>query len=216
MTGMPAWPARRQDDVWPVVAFLRVATNLSAQDYRDLVSDEAVGSCTMCHGTEGRSENPFVPRLDILSPAYIAASLHAYSDGSRDSGIMAEAAAGLDDQAILRLAKSFPPPKSERVASPQTGPGPELATQGTPEIPSCHACHGPWQAPLNEAFPSISGQSKRYLRDQLILWRESARGGGRMAELMHHAARALDDTDIEALAAYYSALPPARLNDMAR
>ncbi|MEY8842431.1 cytochrome c, partial [Cribrihabitans sp. XS_ASV171] len=52
-----------------------------------------------------------------------------------------------------------------------------------------------------------------YLEQQLTLWREGNRGGGAAAELMHHAARSLEDAEIAALAAYYASLAPAKLND---
>ena len=72
--------------------------------------------------------------------------------------------------------------------------------------------HGPWPEPLDRRFPSIAGQYEPYLKTQLTLWRDSQRGGGAAAGLMHQAARNLTDQDVDALAAYYAALAPATLD----
>ncbi|MTH79927.1 c-type cytochrome [Paracoccus aestuariivivens] len=211
MTGMPAWPAARKDDVWPVVAFLRAAVQIDGASYDRLTGGEAQGRCSMCHGADGASRNPLVPRLDILSPDYIAASLRAYRGGQRDSGIMAQAASGLSDAEIKRLSTSFDAPPGAMPAT-ATGPSVAVAARGRGSVPSCRACHGPWPAPLNRGFPSLSGQHEPYLRRQLKLWRDGPRGGGELAQLMHIAARDLSDAEIDALAAYYATMPQARLN----
>ncbi|WP_245155761.1 c-type cytochrome [Paracoccus ravus] len=215
MTGMPAWPAQREDDVWPVVAFVQAAARMGSEEYDRLSAGDARGSCAMCHGEGGVSRNPLVPRLDILSPHYIAASLRAYRDGQRDSGIMAEAASGLGESAIARISTRFPAPE-ESAPSPIASKGAALATRGKGAVPSCAACHGPWPERLNAGFPALSGQHAAYLQSQLKLWRDGPRGGGELAQLMHHAARDLSDAEIADLADYYAALPPARLDGSER
>ncbi|TNF22632.1 MAG: c-type cytochrome [Rhodobacteraceae bacterium] len=216
MTGMPAWPATRADDVWPVVAFLRAAPDMSAQTYRDLTESPEGQSCAMCHGAGGASGNPQIPRLDILSEAYIAASLRAYRSGARDSGIMAEAMSHVPEAAIPEIAARMAAQVPVGPAQPMNAlarRGEALALRGGGgDVPSCAACHGPWDAALNPLFPSLAGQHAPYLRQQLRLWREAARGGGPVAQLMHHAARDLTEEDIAALAAYYASLAPAKLD----
>ncbi|QYX56888.1 c-type cytochrome [Roseovarius sp. SCSIO 43702] len=219
MSGMPAWPAERADDVWPVVAFLRAMDGMSGTDYETLTGGEAAGSCAMCHGENGRSTNPHVPRLDILSEGYIAQSLAGYRTGARDSGIMAQAMSGVPEDAIARIARRFAEVEPKGDAAPMDDlarDGKTLAyAEGASEsVPSCRACHGPWPEPLNPAFPSLAGQGAPYLAAQLKLWREGARGGGPAAELMFKSARDLDDAEIEALAAYYAALEPASLDEV--
>lgn len=219
MTGMPAWPAERSDDVWPVVAFLRALPRIDAADYARLTSSEQ-GSCTVCHGQNGVSDNPHIPRLDILSEAYIARSLMAYRDGTRDSGIMAQAASRLSDETIGTLAKTFASVAPDGAATSrtdlfETGRKLAYAEDGSHSVPACRACHGPWDQPLNPQFPSLAGQKAPYLRQQLTLWREGNRGGGPAAELMFRAARDLTDAEIDALVAYYTALDPARLDAVA-
>jgi cytochrome c553 len=216
MTGMPAWPATRNDDVWPVVAFLRTAQDMRSDEYQRLTGDAQQGRCSMCHGNGGRSDNPHIPRLDILSPEYIAASLQAYRDGLRDSGIMAEAASRLDPADISRIANSFDPPPatSPRRAEPAMTSQEESLANSSDMTgrPACVACHGPWPERLNPAFPSLAGQHSVYLAQQLRLWRDGPRGDGEMAKAMYKAAQDLTDDEISALAAYYADLPPRRIN----
>ncbi|SLN12683.1 Cytochrome c4 precursor [Roseivivax jejudonensis] len=219
MSGMPGWPATRDDDVWPVVAFLLAVPDMTDADYAALTEAPDGQYCAMCHGTDGVSDNPHIPRLDILSERYIAETLGAYRDGRRDSGIMAEAMSQVPENEIAELAAHFAdgtPGGSARTFGDLEGLGRALAVEGgTDEVPACAACHGPWPEPLNPAFPSLAGQYAPYLAQQLRLWRDGEdRGGGRASQLMHHAARDLTDDDIAALAAYYAALAPAKLNDV--
>lgn len=218
MTGMPGWPADRGDDVWPVVSFLIESRNMKQAEYQQLTEKPGGSTCAMCHGENGRSRNAQIPRIDILSQEYIAQSLAAYKSGKRDSGIMAQALSDVPEDAIDRIANrlaGYEPAGTAQAIMTETGRlGRELAANGgSGDIPACRACHGPWPEKLNPLFPSLAGQHAPYLRQQLTLWRDAQRGGGKAAALMHHAARGLTDEDIAALADYYSSLAPAKLDD---
>jgi cytochrome c553 len=225
MSGMPHWPTEtRDDDVWMVVAFLTRVDEMSAEAYAaappgagDAGGAEApelpgLGYCASCHGIDGRAGgNPHMPRLDIQSVAYLRAALHAYRSGARESGIMHHAATRVPEEWLAGLAAHYAaqrPPSAPAVAPPPAG---ESLASGSPDgdVPSCRACHGPWPEPRNPAFPEIAGQHEAYLITQLRLWRGHIRGGNRHQELMAKSARNLEDHQIEALAAYYAALPPA-------
>ena len=121
MSGMPHWPSyERDDDVWSVVAFLERVDGMSGARYEKLVrpalgasageapGDAALVGCAACHGLDGRSRgNPHVPRLDLHSEAYLAASLEAYRANERHSGLMQQAASVLTDEDIERLAAHY-------------------------------------------------------------------------------------------------------------
>ena len=122
MSGMPHWPSReRDDDVWSVVAFLERVDGMSGARYEELArpalggnagaaaaGDAALVGCAACHGPDGRGRgNPHVPRLDLHSEAYLAASLEAYRANGRYSGIMQQAASVLSDADIERLAAHY-------------------------------------------------------------------------------------------------------------
>lgn len=221
MSGMPPWPAPREHEVWPVVAFLRAVGGMSGESYDRLTLAEkdegrGIAYCASCHGENGASANPYIPRLDILSETYMTRSLLAYRAGERQSGFMEHAASEVPEAALAAFAARLAriPPRGE--AAPVTGEvlrGKRLALAGSADVPACVSCHGPWPEPLDQGFPSLAGQHEPYLATQLRLWRHGNRGGTQAAQLMHHAARDLGDDQIDALAAYYAALAPAELDD---
>lgn len=217
MSGMPPWPAQRDDDVWPVVAFLAsVQRGMSHGDYVAITRlsdvEAPLGYCLGCHGQGGSA---YVPRLDFQSAAYLEMSLRAYLDGARASGIMAQAVSEVSPEALDDLAKWFSE-QTQNVSAPPDMPA-QLVNQGRalahaatadPDVPACNACHGPDATEASALFPTLSGLPAPYLRTQLVLWRDTGRGGGLQAELMRQAARNLSDSDISALVAYYATLRP--------
>lgn len=224
MTGMPGWPAGREDEMWSVVAFLTRVGTMDEAGYRALTAIRSepgeptgLGYCAGCHGRDGRSGNPHIPRLDILSEAYMAATLQAYRDGVRESAIMAQAVSRVPGDALGGLVRHF------AAARPEGGAGrgdPALVARGRElafaetadaDVPACRSCHGPWPERLNPEFPALAGQYETYLATQLRLWKQTARGGSAQAELMRKAVLHLTDDDIAALSAYYASLPPSKL-----
>ncbi|PHR24250.1 MAG: cytochrome C [Hoeflea sp.] len=241
MSGMPAWPSqRRDDDVWAVVAFLtavkRGERHGEAQTELPAGGDLAgeTGSlplapaaavyrdqCLSCHGRDGfAGGNVFIPRLDTLPAAYVAASLQAYRSGARQSGIMQQAASQLSDPQIAALAAYIANQSRDRLAEHEVGNlDPELVSRGDvlahggdekANIPSCVSCHGPASSPRSDHFPPLAGQSEVFLRDQLMLWKSGRRGGTDRALMMHEAIPDLTKADMLALAQYYASLPPSR------
>lgn len=215
MTGMPPWPAARDDDVWPVVAFLAsVQRGMEGADYTALTRlPQGAAPQTYCLGCHGQGGSAHVPPLDRQSAAYLEMSLRAYLDGTRASGIMAQAVSEVSPEDLDDLARWFAQQPSHLSAPPdmptqlvERGRALAHATTADADVPACSACHGPDASEASELFPVLSGLSAPYLRTQLVLWRESGRGGSRQAELMQKAAQNLDDSDISALVAYYATL----------
>jgi len=240
MTGMPAWPARhREDEVWAMVAFLQRLPDLDAAGYRALAyggaegpsrgltlpSDPPVADCVRCHGPEGRgpdgeaaSPGP-IPRLDIQLRAALEAALAGYAQEGRPSGPMRHAVAGLDAEALARLAARFaeaptaPVPALDpaAVAPERLARGRDIARRGLPEqdVAACEPCHAPGGGRMREAFPRLAGQRAAYLEAQLALYRaDPPVGGGRFAEIMRRAAHPLSAQDAEAVAQWYASRRP--------
>ena len=223
MSGMPAWPSPRADEPWSTVGFLEAVRGMmDAEGYAALTAPPEVAEgafpetfayCAGCHGTDGVGRlAPFVPRLDILGPDYIAAALESYRNGTRASGYMRHAASEPPREALAAMAERF---GTLPVGAPYPGPdsalaaeGERLAREGTENDPACTACHGP-PAPAKAAWPNLAGQHEGYLAQQLHLWRDGPRGGSGAA-LMHEAAERLTDDQIAALAAWYASLPPSK------
>jgi len=238
MSGMPAWPsAKRDDDVWSVVAFLNAVKQegLVAADQSTAQADNVTGNtvvasgiagpydtgCAHCHGENGfASGNTHIPRLDTLSASYIAASLEAYRSGMRQSGVMQQAASQLSDEQIAGLAGYIETIRKDRLEQYDTNDldpalvarGDRLAHGGDEKanIPACISCHGPSSKRKSDRFPPLAGQSEAFLHEQLTLWKSKARGGTDRALIMHEAVPELTDEDIRALAQYYASLPPFR------
>ena len=206
-SAMPAWPDQlRDDEVWDMVGFLTRMPDLSAEDYRRLAG-RGEGTCARCHGPDGTGGGSGLPRLDIQSPAYLAAALAAFRDGGRTSGTMRTVAHGLDDAAIAELAERF----GRRTAAAGAGGarGAEIALRGIPDrkVPACEQCHG---ANARPDWPRLAGQDRAYIANQLRLFVTlGAARGGPHAEIMAEAAHGLSAADIDAVAAWYGAPEPA-------
>ncbi|WP_019994763.1 c-type cytochrome [Aureimonas ureilytica] len=130
-SGMPSWTTQtRPDEIWSLVAFLRALPDMTPETYADLAlggagggmggapvpaalkpalaglgqkSVPALADCARCHGYDGRgrgAEGAF-PNIAGQPEAYLAETLIAYANGTRESGIMTPAA-GIHDQAVLR------------------------------------------------------------------------------------------------------------------
>jgi cytochrome c553 len=232
-TGMPAWPAQtRDDEVWAIVAFLRVLPRLDADAYERLVHGDAASReraaegvaaapavvtrrCARCHGLDGRGgdEGAF-PVLASQSPEYLLASLEAYAKGRRYSGIMQPIAVELDADDAREAARWYAerPPVS---ASGEHGHGlgAAIARAGIAErrIPPCVDCHGPGGGPHRAIFPRLAGQHAPYLEEQLRLFSRRARGGTSYAALMRSVTEhGLTSAEIAAVARFYAAIAPAR------
>lgn len=243
MTGMPAWPSRvRDDEVWSVVAFLLRVRDMDAETYRDLALGEGrdvpaelamVADCARCHGLDGLGRGTgAAPRLDLLGEDYILASLRAYAEGTRPSGIMQPVAHPMSDEQMRFAARHYAGRANPAPPNPQPPRAPDLIEQGrvlatgaarqvptgtgagtavgaaTRGPPACVSCHGPWPTARDRLFPDLAGQYEAYLRDQLTLWKSGRRGGTSRAHVMTIVAEHLDDADIAALAAYYASLEP--------
>jgi cytochrome c553 len=240
-TGMPAWPsARRDDEVWAMVAFLQRFPGLTAEQYRHLVEGDApprpavaarpgppaseprppalVASCARCHGVhgEGRGTRSAFPRIGGQRPVYLMATLRAYARGERHSGIMAPIAAALDGEATRALAVYYAslgaPAPSSPGASDASARGRAIAERGIPSqrVPPCAECHGPGAGRRNAIYPELSGQYADYLVLQLRLFSQQQRGGTAYAHLMRPVAQRLTPEQMRDVALYYASLAPTR------
>lgn len=241
LTGMPAWPElQRSDEVWAMVAFLRQLPGLDKTEYRELVygtaqnpqTSETLASappefqylvsvtCGRCHGVQGHGREGAFPNLAGQKSAYLAASLRAFANGERHSGMMQAVAVPLQDQQIQQLAEYYASQplvsknkatamsdakRRSADAAEQDSQGFQIAHYGVPErkIPACTDCHNRKSSDL---FPVLVAQEESYLQQQLKLFRRTVRGGTAYANLMHPVTERMTDADIQAVAEYYSAL----------
>jgi cytochrome c553 len=180
-TGMPAWPSpQRDDEVWAMVAFLHQLPKLDAAAYQRLVNGEGVAnaeavplaglvvpeltrrviseSCARCHGFDGlgRGLGAF-PKLAGQQAEYLLASMQAYANNERHSGIMEPVAAGLSDEALREVSEYYarlPRPTSAMQDALSVERGRLIAEQGIPRqrVPACVACHAATPQNPNYSF----------------------------------------------------------------
>jgi cytochrome c553 len=81
-------------------------------------------------------------------------------------------------------------------SAPLAAPSPEAIT-------ACEACHGKGGNSTTPLTPSIAGQPRTFLENQLIFFRE----GLRASPVMQAVARGMKDKDIAELAKHFAASP---------
>lgn len=235
MTGMPSWETQQRDDeVWDVVAFIRLLPSIDADGYQAMLGVSpnaqahqrrgwtiaAAGSagssptaCIRCHGIDGLGRQPgSFPILAGQDGAYLYKSLQDYAAGLRPSGFMQGVARGLTGDEMADVAEYYAALAADR-DSQMDSPDPlalqigaSLAAAGDPrrEIEACAACHG---AARQAGVPALDGQPADYLALQLRLWKQGVRRGD-AGNVMGKIAKAMSETEIGATAVYYSSLAP--------
>jgi cytochrome c553 len=180
----------------------------------------SAAACVSCHGPklEGKADGG-VPRLTGLSAGYLEAQLDAFAAGTRKSAIMMPVATSLspverDSLAAYLGRLPVAPAAPAANATGQAGraasvrQGEILATRGrwSSDLPACDRCHGPGGVGVGTAFPPLAGQPPSYLASQLDAWKKGLRPPGPL-DLMSTIAARMSESDIQAVAAYYAALP---------
>jgi len=170
------------------------------------------GACAACHGKDGRSVDPkLYPDLAGQSAAAIYKQLSDFKSGSRKNAVMTALAQPLTEEQVVALAAhfaSFPvrPLPPAQVAAPAAAIE-RLVARGDPAraIAACNACHGDRSGGPVEA-PRLSRQSTQYLAAQLRAFKAGERRND-IYSRMQSVAAALEDSEIDGLAAYYSNEP---------
>jgi cytochrome c553 len=108
--------------------------------------------------------------------------------------------------ASLQPAAAQPPATA---ASGNVSRGEQLAKVGddTKQLQSCANCHGPIGQGGGPRNPYLAGQNAGYLVAALAAWRDGSRNTDPSAQ-MPTVAKALDDQDSQAVAAFFAQLPP--------
>jgi cytochrome c553 len=85
-------------------------------------------------------------------------------------------------------------------------PLPAQAQPRAEQLAACNACHGPGGNATVGQFPSIAGQPRLFIENQLVIMRE----GLRDVPAMKDVVAGLKDEEIVELARHYAAQTPAR------
>jgi cytochrome c553 len=173
---------------------------------KDAARNLAIGVCASCHGVEGRSTNPLIPRLAGQQRAYIEAQLKSFRTQSRGDpdahDYMWGVAATLNDSITVALAdyySSQSPVRGTPGDSASLAAGKQMYEKGDPArgIQACATCHGA-DAQGASVFPRLAGQQSQYLVKQMQMLRVRLRA----SPVMHGVLKELTDADMSAVAGY--------------
>lgn len=174
--------------------------------------------CASCHGAQGVTPSVNWPSIAGQRAAYTYKLLQDYRSGLRHEGeraaLMRDAVVGLGDQDLADLAAHtarLPRPAAEAAAAPAPKAIETLVRHGDRQrlLTACASCHGARGEGGTNAQPALAGQNPAYLVRTLL----DSHGGVRAndpARVVRAFASRLTRDEVDALAAYYAALPPRR------
>ena len=184
----------------PVIALLAAyyAASTPAHQNRPIEGDLAVGAtataaCASCHGIDGNSADPSLPRLAGLEPDYLAAAIRAYKDGTREHPMMSAFVQALEGGVIENIAAFYATQKARPPAQPT-----RLTTDEWVE--RCNRCHGAEGDSTNPKIPILTGQSQTYLATALRVYHT----GERTHSTMRAMSFPLGEAEFQDLAIYYA------------
>ena len=169
----------------------------------DAVHGKAISyTCLGCHGVDGYRNaypNYSVPKLVGQHPEYLIAALQEYKGDQRSHLTMHSQASELSDQDMADIAAYF----SGTVLQP--GPVPANMPPAPAAVAVCAACHGATGISVVPNYPNLAGQHADYLKREIAEYKD----GGRKNPIMAGMAATIKDSDVDALADYFSKMQPA-------
>lgn len=153
--------------------------------------------CANCHGEDGNSKLADVPNLAGQNPVYLLDQIRKFSTGQRRDEFMQGLMKMLSDTDRINIAVYYADTNVSPAGKESSPAGRGLYGK------NCVRCHGE-QGRGGDKFPRLAGQQPAYLIKSLTRYRN--RSGERMDTLMLASTTFLKDADIQALAAYLSAM----------
>lgn len=176
---------------------------LLAADAQDVVKTV----CAACHGVDGNSTDPAIPKLAGMDQEYLVRQLKAFASGKRRNEIMSPIIASIDPNDFPKLAAYYGPMQP----SPGKVQNLQLAAKGRPlyedgntdsGVPACAGCHQA-DGRGNARFPRLAGQHQAYTLKQLNDYKSGRRATD---PLMTTVANRLTANEIKALTEYIAGL----------
>ncbi len=156
--------------------------------------------CKYCHGKDGNSVKNTIPNLAEQNPLYLLNQFELFASGKRINKTMNELSKILKDEDRVNIAIFY----ASQQALPKPGYKSELTGNGQQIYTTkCFMCHGQ-DAHGTGDFPRLAGQPPEYIVRTLTSYRSSLVKRAQTA--MSGVASTLEKNEIEALAAYLSAL----------
>lgn len=173
--------------------------------------------CHRCHGENGVSSNPRIPNLAGQHILYLVKQIKMFGQettgGASDGAIRTHRSMGfnvkkLNPEEFEQVARYYASNpcrvRGDKAVSPIAAPSAATA---------CKECHGEKGISKIPIVPNLAGQKRMYLENQLKIFRMTSRDlsgialkDWRQHPMMRDAALTLSDSDISALAEYFSKL----------
>lgn len=178
--------------------------------YGDPVKAEPIVTkiCASCHGQDGNSPLPDLPKLAGQVPKYLLLQLKAFQQGHRENKAMAPIVATLSEDDMVNLAAFFSgqKPSPGEVTKPEllaTGKRIYMGQNATDDALSCADCHEV-NGTGTDKYPRIAGQHVDYTLKQIKLLATHVRNA--KVKAMQNAAERLTDQEAEAVAQYLASM----------
>jgi cytochrome c553 len=182
--------------------------------------------CSGCHGMDGRSQLPYIPRLAGMGVQYLETKFASYQEApaapvdeafnkiahignsNKPMGLTGAANVNMvgvahfvseeDKDAAIGWYASRPPAPGKNRKGKAIEEGRKLFINGLPSrgLYACQACHGA-NGQGTDTVPRLAGQNADYLIGQLAVFR-----AGERRLTMTDIARRLEDNEVRAVAAY--------------
>lgn len=167
---------------------------------RALVTETCVG----CHGVDGNSPIPTVPKIAGQQKVYLLNELKFYKEEKRHSDVMTAMVASLNDDELAGLAAyySAQTPSPGEVTKPNLlALGKRVYLEGNTKsgVPSCDGCHEE-NGEGSKKFPRVAGQHVPYVLEELGRYAADKRNSG--SKVMRTVAERLTKEEAEAVAEY--------------
>lgn len=164
--------------------------------------------CSGCHGMDGNSVIPTIPKLAGRHPEYLVKELKEFISGKRKSDVMGAIVTTIDVDDLKEIAAYFgrQKPTSEPLNDPAAAViGKKLFLDGDEGrgVPACAGCHEE-DGSGSKRFPRLAGQHRPYLVEQMSKFKHGVHDHP-SARYMREVTRLLSDDEIKAVAEYLSA-----------
>lgn len=161
---------------------------------------ERVAFCSYCHGKDGNSVKPEVPKLAGQNAKYLFNQFERFAAGERKNFVMQELADQLTAQDRINIAVYYSslPVSVEAVDATRAGNGKIVYDS------LCHVCHGP-DGHGKDEYPRLAGQKPDYVALTLRAFRDQA--GKHNDPTMLQIAQTLSDAQVDAISAYLGSMP---------
>ncbi|MEI6735106.1 MAG: c-type cytochrome [Comamonadaceae bacterium] len=165
--------------------------------------------CAGCHGMDGNSVIPTIPKLAGSHPEYLLRELRDFISGRRKSEVMGALAPTINTDDLKAIANYFGRQKSTagQITDPAAAAmGQKIFLDGNEEkgLPACAGCHEV-DGSGTKKFPRLAGQHKEYLVDQLTKFKNDVHTNPG-SRFMRTVAKRMTEDEIKAVAEYLNAM----------